>query len=554
MPQLARSRFFQLHILIAVVLVALFLSSTHPVSVQAAAGGLDPTFGVGGKVTTDLFGGSDYAGGAVIQPDGKIIVVGSGVGPNEPGGLVLVRYNTDGSLDLTFGSGGRAISSIGIIPNSAALQADGKIVLAGSAASIGFGLQRYNGDGSLDLSFGTGGTVTTQISGLFFSAANAVAVQPNGKIVAAGLVDTNFIFRQKPDFAIVRYNSDGTLDSTFGAGGKVTTDFLGFDDVAESVAVQADGKIIAAGFAGLTNFPLTLHQFSVARYNINGTLDSTFGVGGKLRPFLFGGHDEANAVALLSNGQIIVAGFATNNNLPSITDFAMTRLNGNGSTDSSFGSGGKVATDFGSEFDSANSIGMQPDGKIVLVGVVSKGPSQDETDFAVARYNADGSLDQTFGSGGKVTTDFFGHNNIARVALLQRDGKIVAMGTADRADRFVSGDFALARYLGTPFDMCLQDDSTGNLLQFNSTTGEYQFTNCSGFTLGGTGVITTKGSTITLQHNGTDRRLLARVDGGVNKGTASLQVFSLGATFTITDRNTLNNTCSCGASGGVVLR
>jgi uncharacterized delta-60 repeat protein len=547
MPQLARSRFFQLRILIAVVLIALFLSSAHLMPVQAAAGDLDPTFGVGGKVTTDLFGGNDDAGGAVIQPDGKIIVVGVGAGPNGQGGLVLVRYNPDGSLDLTFGSGGRVISS-GLNPNCAVLQADGKIVMAGGAGALGFGLQRYNGDGSLDLTFGPGGTVTTQISGLFFSTANAVAVQPNGKIVAAGLVDTNFIFRQKPDFAIVRYNSDGTLDSTFGAGGKVTTDFLGFDDVAKGVAVQADGKIIAAGFAGLIGPPFLLHQFAVARYNIDGTLDSTFGVGGKLRPFFFGGHDEGNAVALLSNGQIIVAGFATNNNLPSITDFAMTRLNGNGSTDSSFGSSGKVATDFGSEFDSANSIGMQPDGKIVLVGVVSKGPSQDETDFAVARYNADGSLDQSFGSTGKVTTDFFGHSNIARVALLQRDGKIVAVGTADRAGRFVSGDFALARYEGTPFDLCLQDDSTGNLLQFNSTTGEYQFTNCSGFTLGGTGAITKRGSMITLQHNGTDRRLLARIDGGVNKGTASLQALAQGTTFTITDRNTLNNTCSCGGA------
>lgn len=528
---------------IAMVIIALFCSSIPFFTVQAAAGDLDPTFGAVGKVTTDFFGDHDDVRGAVIQPDGKIIVVGGAFDPNGLGGLALARYNTDGSLDSTFGSAGKSVFPFGILANCAALQPDGKTVVAGGRGPLGFALQRYNSDGSLDVTFGSAGTVTTRILG-FEDVANAIAIQPNGKIVAVGFADTTHVFRQKPDFAIARYKRDGTLDSTFGIGGKVTTDFLGFADIANSVAVQPDGKIIAVGSMRLNAFEPGVEQFSVARYNIDGALDSTFGVGGKVRPFFFGGFDQANAVALLPNGEIIVAGFATNNHLPSISDFAMTRLNRDGSIDASFGSSGKVATDFSSEFDSANSIGVQPDGKIVLVGVVSKGRFAEATDFAVARYNADGSLDESFGSGGKVTTDFFGLSNIARVGLLQRDGKIVAVG---RADRGILGDFALARYNGDTFDSCLQDDSNGSLLQINSTTGEYQFTNCSGITLGGTGVISRRGSIITLQQNGPDRRVLAKIDGSVNKGTASVQVFSQGTTFTITDRNTLNNTCSCGA-------
>jgi uncharacterized delta-60 repeat protein len=553
MPQLGRSRFFQLRILIAVVLIALFLSSTHLVPVQAAAGDLDPTFGIGGRVTTDLFGANDAANSAVIQQDGKIIVVGNGADPNGPGGLVLVRYNIDGSLDPTFGSAGKAISATGITANSAALQPDGKVVVGGRSG-FRFGLERHNSDGSLDVAFGSNGIVSTSILG-FIDVINAVAIQADGKIIAVGFANTNVTFTGKPDFAIARYNIDGGLDSTFGVSGKVTTDFLALDDLAKAVAIQADGKIVVAGSALTTQNPISqLSDFAVARYNPDGSLDNGFGIAGKLHTDFHGQFDEARGVAILPNGKIIVAGIGTDPHLASLSDFGMVRYNTDGSIDPSFGSNGKVMTDFSSEGDFANSVALGPNGKIILAGFKEKGRFGDDTDFAVARYNADGSLDLNFGSGGKVTTDFFGSSNVARVALVQTDGKIVAVGTANRTDSFPSGDFALARYEGSPFDMCLQDDNGGNLLQFNTNTGDYQFTNCSGFTLGGTAVITRKGSMTTLQQNGVDRRLLARIDGGVNKGTASLQVLSQGTTFTITDRNTLNNTCSCGAPGGIVLR
>jgi uncharacterized delta-60 repeat protein len=529
------------------VVLSLFSLAIHLRSVKAAAGDLDPTFGMGGRVTTDFFGHNDSAQSAVIQLDGKIVVVGAITNSNGSGSLALIRYNTDGSLDPTFGAGGEALYPADISPTCAALQPNGDIVVAGGSG-FRFGLQRYHADGSLDVYFGSAGTVRTIILG-FTDVISDVSIQPDGKIIAVGVALNKFAFPQRSDFALARYNSDGSLDPTFGAGGKVTTDFAGLPDMANAVAVQGDGKIVVVGASDVNAFfppfGLPVNQFSIARYNADGSLDSTFGSGGRVRPFLLGGFDQANSVACLANGKIIVAGVITNHLLPSESDFGLIRLNGDGTMDIGFGSLGIVTTDFSSQYDSANHIALQSNGNIVLAGIVSKGRTEDFTDFAVARYHPDGSLDTSFGSGGKVTTDFFGFTNVARVVLIQQDNKIVAVGTADRAGRCCLGDFALARYDGNSFDTCLQDDSNRTLLQFNSTTGEYLFTNCGGFTLGGIGLISSRGNVITLQQNGPDRRLFATVDASAHRGTASIQVFSQGATFTITDRSTLNDSCAC---------
>jgi uncharacterized delta-60 repeat protein len=530
-------------------LIAISFSTGTSRGMQAAAGDLDITFGNDGKVVTDFFGNSDEASGVVVQPDGKIIAVGTAFNPVTSGDFAVARYNKNGSLDTTFGSGGKVTTNFspfgsGDAASDVALQQNGKIVVGGSSTfgTSAFALVRYNGDGSLDSSFGAGGKVTTLFSGPV-AAVRGTAIQPDGKIVAVGLVTFNFNFPPRPDFALARYNTDGSLDLTFGIGGRVTTNFNGLGDVANAVAIEGDGRIVLVGTRQVTLIAPELTQFAIARYNIDGSLDSTFGTGGKVRPFFFGQFDEAHAVASLPTGKIIVAGCASNYNLPSGTDFAMIRLNGDGSVDSNFGSNGRVVTDFSSEGDIAIGMALQLDGKIVLAGLKEKGRFGDLTDFAVARYNPDGSLDGSFG-GGKVTTDFFGFSNEANAVVVQEDGRIVVAG---RANTGVVGDFALARYNATSFGLCLQDASNGNLLQIDASTGDYLFTNCSGLTLGGTGVISSRGSIITLQQNGPDRRVLAKIDGSVNKGTASVQVFSRGTTFTITDRNTLNNTCSCGA-------
>jgi uncharacterized delta-60 repeat protein len=554
MPYLSSSQSHLVRTLVAMVVIALFYSSIPFCRVQAAAGDLDLSFGSGGKVTTSFSANPGETRDVVIQPDGKIIAAGVAFDPITRGDFGLVRYNKNGSLDTTFGIGGNVTTDFLNIPsfgsvdaaNAVALQADGKIVVAGLAGigSFSFGLARYEADGSLDSGFGSGGRVITRFS-KFDASANDVAIQPDGKIIAVGSTNTSFDDFPKPDFAIARYNTDGSLDSTFGVGGKVTTDFMGLGDTAAAVAIQTDRKIVVAGSSQVSLFAPELTQFSIARYNVDGTLDSSFGVGGKVRPFLLGGFDQANSVASLPNGKIIVAGVITNNHLPSESDFGMIRLNGDGSIDVSFGSGGIVTTDFSSEFDSANHIAIQSNGKIVLAGIVSKGRFEDLTDFAIARYNPDGSLDTSFGSGGRVTTDFFGFSNKANAVVIQQDGRILVAGRADGSGIGPPFEFALARYDGNSFDTCLQDDSSGALLQFSSSTGEYLFTNCSDLTQGGTGLISRRGNVLTLQQNGPDRRLFATVDVGVHRGSATMQLFSLGTTFAITDRNTLNDNCAC---------
>ena len=211
-----------------------------------AAGDLDPGFGIGGKVMTDFAGPTRNSGeGVAVQADGKLVVVG---------GIGVARYNTDGSLDTTFGTGGRV--TVGIIGGgtglyAVAVQSDGKVVAAGGASNAGtrqdFCLMRLNGDGSLDTTFGAGGEVTTDVGSGDDDFGHAVAIQPDGKIVAAG--SSGLLCRHGTDFALVRYNADGSLDTTFGTGGKVTTDFFGIgkSDYACGVALQTDGKIVAAG-------------------------------------------------------------------------------------------------------------------------------------------------------------------------------------------------------------------------------------------------------------------------------------------------------------------
>lgn len=541
---------FRFQVLLTVVMLIVFGSSIHPIRVEAAAGDLDPTFGTGGRVTTDFAGNTAEGRGVAIQPDGKIVVAGTAFSSVTAGDFAVARYNRNGSLDPGFGTGGRlsvnffAPGSIDIA-RCVALQPDGKILVGGLTVFItdSFALLRLNANGTPDSSFGTNGTVRTGQTP-FLWMINTIALQTDGKILAAG-----YRAQSAPDhkdFAVARYNVDGSLDMSFGTGGIVTTDFRGFDDVANAVVVQTDGKILAVGYDSATasGGPSFIFDFALARYNTDGTLDSSFGTGGKATTDFFGSYDEARAIVIQPDHKLVVAGAATTPLVHSFTDFGLVRYNTDGSLDTAFGVNGKVMTDFGSEFDDAWALALQTDGKLVAAGRSEN--AQEITDFALARYTTNGSLDPTFGGGGKTKTDFFGFNDVAYGVALQTDGKIVAAGRAETGT--AQPRFALARYDGVNFDICLQDDGGGGLLQFQSTSGNYQFTNCNGLTLGGTGTITNRGSVIVLEQNGPDRRLLARIDVGANKGTASLQVFAQGATFTIADRNILNNTCACGGA------
>ena len=436
-------------IVTAAIMLACFIIS--PQLAQAAAGDLDATFGNGGKVKTDINRSTDIANAVAVQADGKLVVVGETYQNNDfsTEDFVVARYNSDGTLDSTFGSRGKVrtdFPGLAAVPSAVVIQTDGKIVVAGGAFPLftfagNFELVRYNSNGSLDTSFGNGGIVTT----IFPEGSYAfdVALQPDGKIIAAGtvFVDFNPGDQSDTDFALARYNTDGSLDTTFGNGGTVSTDFFGNEDDAFSVVIQADGKIVAVGSA---NANATYYDFAAVRYLSNGTIDTTFGVAGKVSTdFGVGGFDRAHSAALQADGSIVAAGFAISTSGIS-QNYAVARYTSSGVLDTTFGNGGKTQIDFGSCCQSAYAVLVQTDGKIVIVGYANTESS--DSDFLLARLNSTGSLDSTFGTAGKVRTSFGNLNGGANGAALQTDGKIVAVGfQATSSSRGV--DFALARYL-----------------------------------------------------------------------------------------------------------
>lgn len=410
-----------------------------PQPILAAAGDLDPTFGNGGKVTTSFPGSDDRAYAIAIQPDGKKVVAGTSLGY-----FILVRYNDNGSLDPTFGDGGQVVTEFSNSVDAAyavVIQPDGKIIAAGYATADptqNFALARYNTNGSLDATFGSGGKVTTDFSNRY-DKAYALALQPDGRIVVAGYA-TNSITAE--DFALARYNTDGSLDTTFGSGGKITTDFYGGLDEALAVAVQVDGKILVTGgsYSGSTDY-----DFALARYNTDGTPDTSFGTLGKTTTDFFSGADEANAIAIQPDGKIVLAGGAENGAGPAYPDFGLVRYNANGSLDSTFGNGGLVVTSFNGGNDTVRGVAVLPNGKIIAAGNAA---AFSGGDFALARYNSDGTLDSTFGTGGMVTTDFFLGYDAALALAVQPDGKLVAAGYAEPPG-YPNGrefDIGLARY------------------------------------------------------------------------------------------------------------
>ena len=420
--------------------------------VRAADGDLDPAFGRAGRKMTDFHGGADLAQAVALQPDGRIVVAGTTYQGNDYSSedFAIARYTPEGRLDDSFGTKGRVTTDfpgLAAVPSAVLVQPDGKIVVAGGAYPLfvfagNFELARYNPDGSLDASFGNGGIVTTNFG--FGGYAFGLALQPDGKIVAAGTVFVDFSSDDSSDtdFGLARYNADGTLDPSFGNGGKVRTDFDGYNDDAMAVLVQPDGRIVAAGSA---KNPFNFYDFALARYEADGTLDTSFGQGGKVRTdFGAQNFDRARSAVLQPDGRIVAAGFASL--AFGDTRYAAARYNADGTIDKSFGTKGRVRLHFGSCCEEAHSVLLQGDGKIVLVGYPDSESS--DSDFVLARLDAGGVLDPGFGKNGWVRTSFGSLNGGANGATLQPDGKIVAVGfQATGSDKSV--EFALARYLST---------------------------------------------------------------------------------------------------------
>jgi uncharacterized delta-60 repeat protein len=379
----------------------------------------------------------DLARSLAVAPDGKLVVAGL----SRKGGRyvwAVARYSSNGRLDRSFGSGGRVLTEFGSgtvnAADAVAAQPDGKVIVAGSGevarrGHTGFALARYSVHGRLDPSFGRGGHVVTAFNvlpGEQFSvtAASAVAIETDGKLVVAGGrggVDSR-------DFALARYTARGKLDPSFGRGGKVVT-ALGSSHQAQpaAVAIQPDGKIVAAGWI-LTRGRQPSSEFVVARFTVRGKLDPSFGRGGSVATgFRLGG--EASGVAVQADGKLVVAGSVNTDS------FGVVRYTADGKLDPSFGAGGKVITDVasGGAIAHVSGLALQPDRKLVVSGNA-------EGSITLIRYTAGGDLDSSFGRGGVVITDLGpGRQAQAQAVAIQRDGKIVAAGSS-------SGDFALVRY------------------------------------------------------------------------------------------------------------
>jgi uncharacterized delta-60 repeat protein len=411
----------------------LIFSITLIASRQAAAqaGQLDPTFGQGGIVTTD-FGTTTStsneatANAVIIQPDGKILVVGGA--PTSTGfpTAVLARYNTNGSPDTTFGIAGVEVTDGVPVLSSVTLQTNGAIVATGEAG-IDVTVVRYKPNGTLDPTFGTGGIATVEAFG---ATTSGVVVQPDGRIVIA-------------NGGLFRFLSNGQLDTTFGTGG--TTKVAGFDP--SGLTLLPDGKLVVscAFDNGGDEF---LNSGSVSRYNSDGSMDTSFGINGQLAT-----PGPANGLVFLSSGEFVVAGSIFSNTAevnggfqPS-TGFAVSRYEGAGFADGKFGAHAGVFTALANYPNVLTSgVGVQSTGNIVAVGSAA---NLYPLAFALTRYTAAGQLDTTFGTDGIVITSF-GSNTLAAAngLAIQPDNKIVAIGSYTTTGFNFDTAFKVTRYLG----------------------------------------------------------------------------------------------------------
>ena len=422
----------------------------------ALPGDLDPTFEADGMIRTQVGNGkSASAAEVVVQSDGKL-VVGGGAERKKSVALdfALVRYHANGSVDKSFGKKGRVLTSIKNDASIAAvaLQADGKIVAAGGAAdqpsNSSIALARYLPDGSPDFSFSTDGIVTTDI-GSWLDYALDVAIDQDGKIVVAGVSWSNLLNPQF-DILVARYNTNGTLDTSFNGDGIAIVPVLAGNDYAHAVAIQADNKIVVGGSAENGSHP----DAALLRFTTSGDLDPTFGGGDGIvtTPFALGtAFSDIKIRTVGAQEQIVGGGFVViDRQSGPDEDFFLAAYDTTGTLLGGFGAGGITTAAIGARDDACNHISVQTDGKIVAAGYAEQ---QNASDFAVARFTSGGTRDTSFGFNGARTTHFKGvgarsSDDEAFGSAIQQNGAIVLVGRTGlgfRARR-ERDRFALARY------------------------------------------------------------------------------------------------------------
>jgi uncharacterized delta-60 repeat protein len=438
-----------------VVALAVF---AHFSTGYAAPGSLDLTFGLGNGKVIETIGGDDNAHAMTIQADGKIVVVGA-CGSTSSRNFCVARFDSTGALDTTFSSDGKVVTPVGTGNSDAyavAMQSDGKIVVAGQCGNVlsrDFCLVRYNPNGTVNGNFGTNGQVITAV-GTGDDALEGMAIQSDGKIVVVGTCRSG----SYDAFCVVRYEGDGSLDASFASDGKVFTSIVAnADDAARAVAIQSDGKIVVAGYCGDSAVKI---DFCAARYLSDGTLDTSFDFDGRVTASIGNYVDAGSAISLQADGRIVIAG--TTKITGDLPLMSAVRHNPFGSLDTSFSTNGRLTFRIGSGTESAQSVAVQPDGKVVIAGSCAVGSNDD---FCVARRNSDGTPDNTFSVNGSAITPISASadDKVAGVAL-DSEGNIVVAGSCGESP---FRDFCVARYEGGPFgarNCSLDIDGDGKVL------------------------------------------------------------------------------------------
>jgi uncharacterized delta-60 repeat protein len=443
------------------VAIACFALLSTAASIAAPAD-LDSRFGTGGKVIDSLGNRIVASSGAARQADGKIVMTSS-CGTS----ICLARFLPDGTLDDGFGTGGRVMTSVpGLSPFlfSVSIQTDGKLVLGGSCRDttnnrFSYCVARYTESGLPDLSFASKGIVTTAFGSGNDSGTGGVAMQPDGKIVLAGSCQPVDLASNR-EFCIVRYTSTGQLDTTFNGTGKVTMSVGAGDVDAAAIALQVDGKIVTAGYCKGPSYV----DFCLTRHNTNGSVDTRFASFGKASTD-FGFESSIQGLALQADGKIVAVGYCTGTTYKA---FCSARYDGSdGDLDTSFAGDGKLLTSIAADDDISYAVAVQTDGKIV-VGGGCRNDTSDNFEFCIARYSDDGSADTTFNGNGEIITAMTAKRDKISTLILQSDGKIVAAGECDVG---VGGStnytFCMARYQGGPFgaqNCSLDIDGDGKVL------------------------------------------------------------------------------------------
>ncbi|MEW6194356.1 MAG: T9SS type A sorting domain-containing protein [Bacteroidota bacterium] len=400
-------------------------TSNIGVGVLNSDGSYDTSFSGDGQVVFEAIPGeTNNANTILIQPDSKIIVLGSfdyDISPDYQG-VTIIRFNADGTFDDSFSGDGFVITdlALGLVKlKKGYLQNDGKIIAVGAASSNGVDLYitvRFNSDGSLDNSFGLDGIWYFNVSG-YFESIQTITVQPDNKIITAGAVINS---NNTTDILIARQDESGSVDGTFGGVGFVEMNLVRGSGYPTNVSQQSDGKFLIGGTAFIDG-----EKFSLVRFNQNGSIDPTLDYDGvaydrtDLNTFNY-----STSMAIQSDNKIIVGGYSKINIYT--YDFMLTRFNTDGSIDNTFGNNGIVTTDINSRNDYLEDIKLQSDHKIVGVGYSNTGTTT--PNLILARYNSNGSIDNSFGINGIVEYNYPGYNLYGVSLSLLNDGKVVVSG------------------------------------------------------------------------------------------------------------------------------